>query len=277
MRFYGAVGSLEPVSVVDKYNVVTCGRADGQPMLFAHGFGCDQHMWRYLTPTFENDYRVVLFDYVGAGDSDLSAYDPEQYSSLDAYAADVLEICDELGLIDVIFVGHSVSCMIGALAGIEDPARFSKLIMVGPSPRYIDDDVYKGGFAEADIADLLDSLESNYLGWSGAMAPAIMGNPDRPELGAELTASFCRTDPAIARQFAEVTFRSDNRADLGRVEIPTLILQCDDDIIAPISVGQFVHHAVPNSDLVLLKATGHCPHLSAPDQTIAAIVDFLQT
>ena len=265
------------MSAIDKYNVVTSGPADGQPMLFAHGFGCDQNMWRYLTPTFESDYRVVVFDYVGAGGSDLSAYDPEHYSSLEAYAADVLEICDELDLVDVIFVGHSVSSMIGVLAVIEDPARFSKLIMVGPSPRYIDDDVYTGGFAEADIAELLDSLESNYLGWSGAMAPLIMGNPDRPELGAELTASFCRTDPAIARQFAEVTFRSDNRADLARVEIPTLILQCDDDVIAPICVGEFVHNAVPNSTLVLLKATGHCPHLSAPDQTIAAIVDFLRT
>ena len=203
------------MSVADKYNLTTRGRADGQPMLFAHGFGCDQNMWRYLTPAFEADYRVIVFDYVGAGDSDLSAYDPERYSSLDAYAADVLEICRELELRDVIFVGHSVSAMIGALAAIEEPDRFAKLVMVGPSPRYIDDEGYVGGFTDEDIAELLDSLESNYLGWSSAMAPVIMGNPDRPELGAELTASFCRTDPAIARQFAQVTFLSDNRADLG--------------------------------------------------------------
>ena len=246
-------------------------------MLFAHGFGCDQNMWRYLTPAFEDDYRVVVFDYVGAGGSDLAAYDAERYSSLDAYAADVLEICRELDLRDVIFVGHSVSSMIGALAAIEDPARFSKLIMVGPSPRYIDDETYVGGFSDEDIVELLDSLESNYLGWSTAMAPVIMGNPDRPELGAELTESFCRTDPAIARQFAEVTFRSDNRADLARVETPTLILQCDDDVIAPVSVGQFVHDAMPDSTFVLLNATGHCPHLSAPDQTIAAICKFLES
>jgi sigma-B regulation protein RsbQ len=264
------------VGVREKFNLVTRGPADGQPMLFAHGFGCDQNMWRHLTPAFDHDYRVVLFDYVGAGSSDISAYDPARYCSLDAYAADVIEICNELNLADVIFVGHSVSSMIGVLAAIADPPRFAKLILVGPSPRYIDDDQYQGGFAEADIDELLDSLESNYLGWSGAMAPAIVGNPDRPELGAELTASFCRTDPAIARQFAEVTFRSDNRDDLRRVEIPTLILQCDDDIIAPVSVGEYVHETMSNSTLVLLKATGHCPHLSAPEQTIEAIDAFVR-
>jgi sigma-B regulation protein RsbQ len=275
-RPYDARASVGALGAVDKYSVAVRGRADGQPMLFAHGFGCDQNMWRYITPAFENDYRVVVFDYVGAGNSDLTAYDADRYSSLDAYAADVLEICRELDLRDVIFVGHSVSAMIGALAAIEDPARFASLIMVGPSPRYIDDDTYVGGFTADDIAELLDSLDSNYLGWSSAMAPVIMGNPDRPELGAELTASFCRTDPAIARQFAQVTFLADNRTDLRRVETPTLILQCDDDIIAPISVGRFVHDAMHNSTLVLLKATGHCPHLSAPDQTITAILNFLQ-
>ena len=267
-----SVGSL---GVVEKFSVAIRGRAEGQPVLFAHGFGCDQNMWRYLTPAFEKDYRVVVFDYVGAGNSDLTAYDADRYSSLDAYAADVLEICRELDLRDVIFVGHSVSSMIGALAAIEDPDRFASLIMVGPSPRYIDDDTYVGGFTADDIVELLDSLDSNYLGWSGAMAPMIMGNPDRPDLGAELTASFCRTDPAIARQFAQVTFLADNRADLPRVGIPTLILQCDDDIIAPTSVGRYVHDAMPRSTLVLLEATGHCPHLSAPEQTITAIRDFL--
>lgn len=245
-------------------------------MLFAHGFGCDQNMWRHVTPAFEADYRVIVFDYVGAGDSDLSAYDPERYSSLGAYAADVLEICRELELRDVILVAHSVSTMIGVLAAIEEPERFAKLVMIGPSPRYVDDEGYVGGFSRDDIVELLDSLESNYLGWSSAMAPAIMGNPDRPDLGAELTASFCRTDPAIARQFAQVTFLSDNRADLARVEVPALVLQCDDDVIAPVGVGDFVRDAMPNSTLVSLKVTGHCPHLSAPDQTIAAIRDFLQ-
>jgi sigma-B regulation protein RsbQ len=269
--------SLRQVSVAHKHNLRTRGRADGQPMLFAHGFGCDQNMWRHVTPAFEDDYHVIVFDYVGAGDSDLSAYDPERYSSLGAYAADVLEICRELELRDVIFVGHSVSAMIGALAAIEEPDRFAKLVMVSPSPCYINDDRYVGGFSGEDIVELLDSLESNYLGWSSAMAPVIVGNPDRPELGAELTASFCRTDPAIARQFAQVTFLSDNRADLAHVQTPALVLQCDDDVIAPIAVGDFVRDAMPKSVLVTLKASGHCPHLSAPDQTIAAIMDFLET
>jgi sigma-B regulation protein RsbQ len=269
--------SLRRVSLASKYNLKVQGRTDGQPVLFAHGFGCDQNMWRQLTPAFEDEYQVVLFDHVGAGESDLSAYDAERYSTLDAYAADVLEICRALELRDVIFVGHSVSAIIGALAAIEEPDRFSKLVMVGPSPRYVDDEEYVGGFSEEDIDELLESLESNYLGWSGAMAPLVMGNPDRPELGAELTASFCRTDPAIARQFAQVTFRSDNRTDLAQVPVPTLILQCDNDVIAPVAVGEFVRDTVPDSTLVMLEATGHCPHLSAPDQTIAAITKFLKS
>jgi sigma-B regulation protein RsbQ len=261
--------------VIDKYNVRMSGHTEGQTLLFANGFGCDQHMWRYITPAFEHGYQIVLFDYVGAGESDLSTYDAERYSSLNAYAADVLEICHELELRDVVFVGHSVGATIGALAAIEDPGRFSKLVMVGPSPRYVDDEGYVGGFSEQDIVEMLDSLESNYLGWSSAMAPVIMANPDRPELGTELTESFCRTDPAIARQFAQVTFLSDIRAELALVQVRTLVLQCDDDVIAPITVGEFVHDAVPNSTLVLLKATGHCPHMSAPEQTIAAITEFL--
>jgi sigma-B regulation protein RsbQ len=245
-------------------------------MVFAHGFGCDQNMWRYVVPRFEDDFRVVTFDHVGAGGSDLSAYDAERYGSLDAYAADVLEICRELDLREVIFVGHSVSAMIGALAAIAEPERFAKLVFVGPSPRYIDDGSYVGGFAEEDIVELLDSLESNYLGWSSAMAPVIMGNPDRPELGEELTVSFCQTDPEIARRFARVTFLSDNRADLARVTTPTLILQCTNDVIAPMAVGEYVRDAIPNSTLVLLKATGHCPNLSAPDETADAIAAFVR-
>ena len=233
-------------------------------------------MWRYVVPRFEDDFRVVTFDHVGAGGSDLSAYDPERYASLDAYAADVLEICRELDLREVIFVGHSVSAMIGALAAIAEPERFAKLVFVGPSPRYIDDGSYVGGFAEGDIVELLDALESNYLGWSSAMAPVIMGNPDRPELGEELIVSFCQTDPEIARRFARVTFLSDNRADLARVTTPTLILQCTNDVIAPLAVGEYVRDAMPNSTLVLLEATGHCPNLSAPDETADAIAAFVR-
>jgi sigma-B regulation protein RsbQ len=263
------------VGAAEKHSVTVTGRADGQPMLFAHGYGCDQNMWRFVAPRFEDRFKVVLFDHVGAGRSDLSAYDQERYSSLAAYADDVLEICREMDLRDVIFVGHSVSSMIGALAAIADPDRFAKLVFVGPSPRYIDDESYTGGFGEADILELLDSLESNYLGWSSAMAPVIMGNPDRPELGEELTESFCRTDPDIARRFARVTFLSDNRSDLARISTPTLVLQCTNDAIAPVEVGEYVTKSVPNSTLVMLDATGHCPNLSAPDETAAAIAAFV--
>jgi sigma-B regulation protein RsbQ len=245
-------------------------------MVFAHGFGCDQNMWRMVWPQFSDRYRVVLFDHIGSGRSDVSAYDPQRYSSLEAYADDVVAICAELDLREVVFVGHSVSAMIGVLAAAQDPERFARLVLVGPSPRYIDDAGYVGGFSRADVDELLDSLASNYLGWSGAMAPVIMGNPDRPELGEELVNSFCRADPEIARQFARVTFLSDNREDLARVRTPSLVLQCRDDVIAPESVGEYVHEHLVNSRLVMLDATGHCPNLSAPEETAAAIRSFLE-
>jgi sigma-B regulation protein RsbQ len=265
------------VGVCERFNVKVSGRPDGQPMLFAHGFGCDQQMWRHVAPLFEDEFRVVLFDHVGAGRSDSAAYDHDRYVSLEAYAQDVLSICRDLVLDDVIFVGHSVSAMIGVLAAAAEPARFAKLVLVSPSPRYIDDIDYVGGFSEADIAELLDSLESNYMGWSSAMAPAIMGNVERPELGEELTESFCRTDPQIARQFARVTFLSDNRDDLANVATPTLVLQCRQDIIAPVAVGEYVADRLPHSKLVMLDATGHCPNLSAPGATAAAIDEFVRT
>ena len=244
-------------------------------MLFAHGFGCDQNMWRLVAPAFEADHRVILFDHIGSGGSDLSAYEPEKYGSLAGYAEDILEICTALDLREVVFVGHSVSAMMGVLAANRAPERFAKLVLVGPSPRYLDDGDYVGGFGERDIAGLLDSLDSNYLGWSSAMAPVIVGNADRPELGEELTASFCRADPEIARHFARVTFTSDNRADLAAVRTPTLVLQCSEDVIAPLAVGEYVAGHVVGAELVLLDATGHCPNLSAPDETIAAIRSFL--
>jgi sigma-B regulation protein RsbQ len=263
------------MSILARCNVQVSGRAGGQPMLFAHGFGCDQNMWRFVAPAFEDDHRVVLFDHVGAGGSDLGAYDPARYATLGGYADDVLEICAELDLRDVVFVGHSVSAMVGVLAAGREPERFSRLVLIGPSPRYIDDEGYTGGFSAEDIDGLLDSLASNYLGWSSAMAPAIMGRPDRPELGDELTNSFCRTDPDIARDFARVTFTSDNRADLANVTVPALVMQCSDDVIAPDAVGEYVHRALPGSELVRLRASGHCPNLSAPDETIAAMKAFL--
>ncbi|HUR50588.1 MAG TPA: alpha/beta hydrolase [Mycobacteriales bacterium] len=264
------------MSLATRHAVRESGRPDGQPMLFAHGFGCDQNMWRLLTPRFEADYRVIVFDHAGAGGSDPSAYSPERHASLSGYAQDVLGLVRELDLHDVVFVGHSVSAMIGALAAIEESERFAHLIMVGPSPRYVDDEGYVGGFSERDVEDLLTSLDSNYLGWSSAMAPVIMGREDRPELGEELTESFCRIDPDIARRFARATFLSDNRADLPHVQVPTLVLQCAHDVIAPTSVGEYVAEHIPDATLVMLEATGHCPNLSAPEETGEAIAGYLR-
>ncbi|HZB95436.1 MAG TPA: alpha/beta hydrolase [Herpetosiphonaceae bacterium] len=264
------------MSILKRNNVKISGTGQ-QAMMFAHGFGCDQNMWRFVAPAFEDEYKVILFDHVGAGRSDLSAYNRTKYSTLRGYADDVLEICRELDVTGGIYVGHSVSAMIGILAAIKEPECFEKLVLVGPSPCYINDHDYVGGFAREDIEALLDSLESNYLGWSRTMAPAIMGNPDRPELGEELTNSFCRTDPEIANHFARVTFLSDNRADLPKLKTEALILQCSNDVIAPEAVGQYMHRVLDNSRLVVMQATGHCPNLSAPDETIAAMRTFLQS
>ena len=264
-------------SVLRRNNVREFGVGDGPPMVFAHGFGCDQNMWRLVAPAFAAEHRVVLFDHVGFGDSQVSAWDPIRHRELSTYATELLEIISELDLTDVVYVGHSVASMIGVLAAIEAPERFADLVLVGPSPRYLDDPDtgYTGGFSELDIAGLLDALDSNYLGWSSMMAPAIMGNPDRPALGDELTNSFCRTDPAVAAAFARATFLSDNRADLGRVRVPTLVLQCSQDAIAPDVVGRFVADRIPDSRLVTLAATGHCPNLSAPEETIDVITRYL--
>jgi sigma-B regulation protein RsbQ len=265
------------VDVRSRHNVTETGRPEGQPILFAHGFGCDQHMWRYVAPRFEPTHRVLRFDHAGAGGADPGAYDAQRHASLDGYAADVLDLIAALDLRDVVLVGHSVSAMIAVLAARARPEVFAALVLVSPSPRFIDDPVtgYVGGFAEEDVHELLEALDSNYLGWSTEMAPVIMGNPDRPELGQELTDSFCRTDPDIARRFAHVTFLSDNRADLPHVDVPALVLQCTDDAIAPVAVGRYVADALPQGELVLLEATGHCPNLSAPTATGDAIAAFL--
>ncbi|EIM26007.1 alpha/beta fold hydrolase [Microvirga lotononidis] len=261
-------------AVLQRHNVKVIGQSR-QPMLFAHGYGCDQNMWRFITPAFEDRYRVVLFDHVGHGQSDAAAFDAARHGTLQGYADDVLAICRELDLTNVVFVGHSVSAMIGALAAIQEPERFDRLVLIGPSPRYINDGDYVGGFRPEDIEGLLDFLDSNHLGWSSTMAPVIMGNPDRPQLGEELTNSFCRTNPEIAKHFARVTFLSDNRADLSKVATKALILQCSQDVIAPEAVGRYMHQNLPDSELVLMNATGHCPNLSAPEETIAAIEGFL--
>ena len=264
------------MDVVGRNNVTVTGRPDGPVVMLAHGFGCDQNMWRLVLPVLAERFRVVLFDYVGSGRADPVAWDPVRYAALDGYAEDVLEICAALDLADVVFVGHSVSAMVGVLAAARAPGRFAKLVMLAPSPCYVDDPAtgYNGGFNADDIDELLDSLDSNYLGWSATMAPVIMGNPERPELGQELTNSFCATDPAMAAVFARTTFLSDSRAELASVTIPTLVLECAQDVIAPREVGAYVHAAIPGSRLVTLPATGHCPQLSAPEATVQQIAAF---
>ena len=262
------------MDILKRHNVTISGSGE-QLMVFAHGFGCDQRMWRLVAPAFEDQYRVVLLDLVGAGRSDLSAYDPDRYASLEAHAHDMLEVLAALNAQQVIFVGHSVSATIGALAARVEPERFERLVMLGPSPCYINEAGYVGGFEPADIDELLGALDSNYLGWSGDMAPVIMAHDDRPELAGELYQSFCSTDPLIARHFARVTFLSDHRADFAQVLTPTLILQITHDAIVPVEVGAFLHRELAGSQLVLLDTFGHCPHLSAPQATIDAIRQYL--
>ncbi len=259
--------------VLRRNNVQVTGA--GQPMLFAHGFGCDQNMWRFVAPAFADRYQIVLFDYVGSGKSDLSAYDPGRYDSLDGYAQDVLDICEALDLRDIIFVGHSVSSVIGALAANRAPERFERLIFVGPSASYINDPPYVGGFERADIEGLLEMMDKNYLGWASFLAPAVMKNPGQPGLTTELEQSFCSTDPKIARRFAQLTFLSDNRADFAKLKVPSLIMQCSDDAIAPITAGEFLAREIPGNTFRLLQATGHCPHMSAPAETIEVLEQYL--
>ncbi|HLL75950.1 MAG TPA: alpha/beta hydrolase [Pyrinomonadaceae bacterium] len=262
-------------NVIARNNVKVFGKGE-QPMLFAHGFGCDQNMWRFVTPAFEDDYRIVLFDYVGSGKSDLQAYSPERYGSLEGYTQDVLDVCAALDLRDTIFVGHSVSGVVGMLASIREPERFERLILVGPSPRYVNDPPgYVGGFERSDIVGLLDVMEKNYIGWANFLAPVVMKNSERPELAQELEESFCSTDPKIARRFAEVTFFSDNREDLSRVPVPSLIMQCSEDAIAPPEVGEYLRRSLPQSTLRVMRATGHCPHMSHPEETVEVIREYL--
>ncbi len=260
--------------LIKKNNVTILGTGN-KIMFFVHGYGCDQNMWRFITPHFKNTYKIVLIDLVGTGKSDESAYDYDKYNSLEGHADDIINICDALNLEDVCMVAHSVSAMIATLAAVKRPTLFKKLIMIGPSPRYINDADYFGGFSEKDIEELLETLDSNYLGWSSAMAPVIMGNLDRPELAAELETSFCQNNPEIASHFAKVTFLADNRSDLKKLAIDTLIIQSEEDAIASLEVGQFVHKNIANSKLVILESTGHCPHMSAPNKTIEAMKNYL--
>jgi sigma-B regulation protein RsbQ len=264
-------------SILQRNHVTVTGRGS-TALVFAHGFGCDQTMWRRVASAFADTHRVVLFDYVGAGRSDLAAYDSQRYSSLEGYAQDVLDVCGALALEDVVFVGHSVSSMIGLLASLRAPGLFARLGLIGPSPCYLNHPPdYLGGFERADVLGLLDLMEKNYVGWAGYLAPVAMGNPERPELARELDERFCATDPRIAREFAEVTFFTDYRSVLSQVRVPSLILQCADDALAPIAVGEYLHRALPRSTYRRMKATGHCPHVSHPDETITLLQDYLRT
>jgi sigma-B regulation protein RsbQ len=265
----------DPEAIRARNNVHFSGRGE-RTMMFAHGFGCDQTMWRFVAPAFEADYRVVVFDYVGCGKSDWTAWDAQRYGSLLGYAKDVLDIMSAFDLHDVVFVGHSVSAMIGILASIEAPERFSHLIHIGPSPRYVNDAGYIGGFERKDIEGLLELMDKNYVGWAAFLAPVVMKNPGQTELTEELQASFCATDPRVTRQFARVTFLSDNRSDLAKVTVRSLILQCSEDSIAPDSVGRYLQGALREATLWQMSATGHCPHMSHPDETVALMKRYLQ-
>lgn len=273
-RFPAVANRPHFMTVLHRNNVQVLGNGP-RTLVFGHGFGCDSNMWREIVPAFKDRYKVVLFDWVGSGKSDLAAYDRQKYDSLQGYADDLLEVIDAVGGGPAHFVGHSVSAMIGMLADLKSPGRIDAHVMVSPSPGYIDDGDYRGGFSRADIEEMLETLEGNYLGWASTMAPTIMGSPGQPELGIELTNSFCSTDPEIAAQFARVTFLSDNRKDLGRVTTPTLVLQCTEDIIAPVSVGEYMQSHMPDCTLTMIDNVGHCPHLSAPSQSVAAISGFL--
>lgn len=262
------------MTVLERNNVVITGNGS-EAIIFAHGYGCDQNMWRYVYPSFKDNYKVILFDHVGAGHSDLNSFSTNKYSNLDGYADDIVEILSELNLENVIFVGHSVSALIGIIASLKSPNLFSKLILVGPSPSYINDGDYIGGFTNEQIDELLDSLDNNHLGWSQQMAPVIMGNQNKQKHKEELTNSFCSTDPEIAKHFARTTFLTDKRDILPQVNKPTLILQCSEDVIAPTEVGEYVHEKIKGSKLVFMNATGHCPNLSAPEETVKEINKFL--
>ncbi|WP_461169547.1 alpha/beta fold hydrolase [Arthrobacter sp. Z1-15] len=259
-------------------NVQVLGNPDGPVMMFAHGFGCDQGMWQRLVPRFSRDYRIVLFDHMGAGNSDIDSYSSAKYSSLDGYTSDVQDIMSELDLRDVTFVGHSVGGMMGVAAAAADPSRFKALVFLASSPSYMDypEDGYVGGTSQRDIRELLDSLDSNYMVWAAAMAPVIMGNPESPQLHSELEGSFCRINPTIAREFARVAFLSDVRHLLPDVTVPTLVMQCSEDLLAPVHVGTYTQEQLPHATLAVMKATGHLPHVSAPAETADTIISYLQ-
>lgn len=264
------------MSILQRHHVNIRGSGE-RTLLFSHGFGCNQDMFRFIEPAFREEYRTVVYDLAGSGRYPSAHFDPSRYRELEDYARDLINISEAARLRNVVVVGHSVSAMIGAIAAIRRPDLFEAVVMIGPSPRYIDEPEsgYRGGFSAADIDELLDTMSNNYLGWSQLMALAFVGNPERPELGEELAESFCATDPELARHFAEITFRSDHRADLPKVPVPTLVIQTTEDIVADEAVGRYVADRLPRADFELIDARGHCPNLSAPQPTVAAIQRFL--
>lgn len=263
-------------NILLRNNVRLTGKGT-KTIIFAPGFGCDQTVWSAVSQKFEGDYQVVLFDYVGSGNTDINFYDSNRYSTLEGYAQDILEICATLQLTDAIFVGHSVSCMIGMLASFRHPEYFSHLIMVGPSPCYLNEPPqYTGGFQESELFGLIELMEKNYIGWANIFAATVTNNPSRPQVKQELETRFCSTDPITALNFAKATFFADNRKDLENVIHPTLIVQCSDDIIAPETVTQYTHQHIPNSVLKQLNAIGHCPHMSHPEELSNTIRQYLE-
>ncbi|MGK7376865.1 alpha/beta fold hydrolase [Planococcus sp. 1R117A] len=262
--------------IIKRNNVRVFGQGK-QMLVFGHGFGCDQYVWSEIAPAFEDKYRVVLFDYVGSGKSDKSAYSTERYGTLHGYKQDLLDLCDALNLENIVFIGHSVSSMIGALASIERPEMIDKLVMIGPSPYYLNESDYYGGFEKSDIDELLDMMEVNYKEWAKYLAPVVMQNEDRPHLAEEFEQILCSNDPVIARNFAEVTFTSDVRSELSKVTVPTLILQPQFDAIAPLEVGRFVHEQIKDSQLIVMDAAGHNPHISHSEETVKLIQAYLDS
>lgn len=262
-------------SALRRSNVTVSGQPSPAPaIVFLHGLGADQTSWHRLAPAFEDHYQVLLLDLVGAGKSDTASYDYAKYGSLSAHADDLLAVLHELNLHDIIFVGHSISSMIGVLAAIKEPKRFGRMVLLAPSPRFVNADGYRGGFEQNDIQEMLAAMEANYYGWSEGIA-SVMTDANRPELVMELTNSFFQTQPSIAQHFARVTFYADHRADLPFLTTPTLILQCAHDVIAPVAVGTYLHENLPDSQLVIIDTPGHSAHLTAPDATLHEIEVFL--
>ena len=253
------------LNILSRNNVHVQGN-NGPLLLYAHGFGCNQTMWNQVTPYFESTHRQVLFDYVGSGKSDLASFDVKRYSSLQGYAQDVLDVCDALGLSNgVTFVGHSVSCSVGLLASIARPELFDRLVLLGPSPCFLNHPPdYLGGFEREDLEGLLSLMDQNYIGWANYLAPVVSGETEAGALTGELSDSFCSTDPTVARVFAQTTFFSDNRADLPLVSRPCLILQHREDALAPLGVGEYMHANLQGSTLKVLDVAGHCGHMSQP-------------